>query len=298
MINSENMVDNQKLSVKDGVAYFNISHCEPLFQLPNFFNLIATSDYRFNHSGHKFSVRNHIKGNPNLNSTSSYLADHTVYVIHDLLKSSEQEIEQVYISTHRKVVVRNPIGTSASNYPGMFIAHSDALNERDLLSDKKSRFLIMRPMIFPDGIFGQYARKHSQKDFLNLLELAIQADVLSKKQVNDFAATKLFFPGISLGLLPKETILSLFEPICRFIECTDTREFQPEFPDDPYQSRARSFFIERLLSFLFLSNVDNQKSVFKSSKENSISLSAKEFGFCINFTAEKNSAAVYVHGHA
>jgi hypothetical protein len=298
MISSEKMAGSQQLAVKDRVAYFNISHCEPLFQLPNFFNLIATSDYKFNHTGPKFSVRNHIEGNPNLNPTSSYLADHALYVIHDLLKSSEQDIGQVYISCHRKVVVRNPIGSSASNYPGMSIAHGDELNERDLLSDKKSRFLIMRPMIFPDGIFGQYARKHSEKDFFNLLELAIQCGTLSTTQVNDFAATKMFFPGLVLGLIPKETILGLLEPICRFIECTDSLEFQPEFPGDPYQSRARSFFIERLLSFLFLSNVDNQQSVFKSSEENSISLSAKEFGFCINFTAEKNSAAVYVHGHA
>jgi hypothetical protein len=180
----------------------------------------------------------------------------------------------------------------------MSIAHGDELNERDLLSDKKSRLLIMRPMIFPDGIFGQYARKHSEKDFFNLLELSIQCGALSPTQANDFAATKMFFPGLVLGLIPKETILGLLEPICRLIECTDSLEFQPEFPGDPYQSRARSFFIERLLSFLFLSNVDNQQSVFKSSEENSISLSAKEFGFCINFTAEKNSAAVYVHGHA
>jgi|GEM_PF-4925186 len=298
MINSENIVDNQKLSVKDGVAYFNVSHCEPLFQLPNFFNLIATSDYKFNHTGPKFNVQNHIEGNPSLNPTSSYLADHALYVICDLLKSSEQDIEQVYISYHRKVVIRHPIGSSASNYPGMSIAHGDELNERYLLSDKKSRFLIMRPMIFPDGIFGQYARKHSKKDFFNLLELAIQCGALSTIQANDFAATKIFFPGLVLGLIPKETILALLEPICRLIEFTDSLEFQPEFPNDPYQSRARSFFIERLLSFLFMSDFDNQQSVFKSSEENSINLSAKEFGFCINFTTERNSAPVYVHGHA
>jgi hypothetical protein len=218
-------------------------------------------------------------------------------MIRDLLNSSVEDIDQVYISCHRKVIIRNPIGSSASNYPGMSIAHGDELNLRDLLSDKKSRFLIMRPMIFPDGIFGQYARKHSEKDFFNLLELAIQCGTLSTTQANDFAATKMFFPGLVLGLIPKETILGLLEPICRLIEFTDSLEFQPEFPNDPYQSRARSFFIERLLSFLFLSDVDNQKSVFESIEGNSVNLSAKEFGFCINFTAEKNSAPVYVHGH-
>jgi hypothetical protein len=298
MINSDKTKEKNKIEVKDGVAYFNISHCDPLFELPNFFNLIATSNHEFNHSGPKFWVQNHIESNHNLSPSDGYLADYSICMIHDLLKSSEERIDQIYISCHRKIVIRNPIGKSANNYPGMYIAHKDELDQKYLLSDKQSRFLIMRPLIFPDGIFGQYARKHSQKDFLNLLELAIQCSILNPNQAENFAATKILFPGLFLGIAPQRTVLNLFEPICRFIEYTDSHGFEPEFPNDPYQSRARSFFIERLLSFLFLSDFDNQQSVLKSNEENSISLSAKEFGFCINFTPERNSSPVYVHGHA
>ncbi len=240
-----------EVKVSDRVAYFLVAHTKPDFCIPQYFNLIKTADFDVNHQGASFSVSEKISEDSGFRPANSYLADYSIPVIRKLLLGCSQDIDFISIAIHRKFIARTSVGTPAANYPGMYLAPSHAVTDELLRFDKRSNFLIMQPLKLNFGVESQYAAAHIKSDFDQLLSLAIRSKVLSVVGADLFATSRILFPGITLGVTPRAIFLGLAELVDRYVRYTDLVGFRPFKPEDPYQSRARSFFVERLLSYWF-----------------------------------------------
>jgi hypothetical protein len=285
----------KKISVHEGIAYFVVAHSPPLFAVPSYYNLVKTTNYECTHSGPVFYVTDYVANSEDLRPADDYLADYASVLILNLLRESK-DVHGCFTAIHRKMVLARPAGLPAKNYPGMYISHASDFFD-DYHSENKSRtFLVSRPLFFNDGIASQYARKHSSKDFYKFVELALGSGVLRAEEVKSFFYSKILYPALPLGLLPINFALDMLTQATRFIRYSDLNGYSIEFPDDPYQSRARSFFLERLMSFVFTGKLTSHIGSFKKPESRQAALKDTDFGYITTFTEEAILDPVYIHG--
>ena len=279
--------------VNDRVAYFLIAHTAPHFCFPGYFNLIKTAVFDVNHHGKSFSVPKLLNQDSRFRPTDSYLADYAIPTIRKLLAKNSEDIDFVSIALHRKFISKLRVGRPAINYPGMCIAPSHSVTEELLRFDKQSNCLIMQPLQFNFGVDHQYERAHVKTDFDELLRLAIDSKVLSAVEETSFRSSTVLFPGLPVGVIPKDLFFRLAELYEQYVLYTDQVGFRCFKPEDPYQRRARSFFLERLCSYWF--RVMTGSSLFDkhSTYDDQCLLGDSDFGFCVTIDNLDPASGVY-----
>ena len=88
--------------------------------------------------------------------------------------------------------------------------------------------------------------------------------------------------------MPVEVFNYISSNIARFVFHSDKCKFNIQLPDDPYQSRARSFFIERLNSYLFLKYIKKCKKISN--------LFDSDFGTSVTFNDQNTETPIYMGG--
>lgn len=178
------------------------------------------------------------------------------YVIPRAIEAEEPATELTGIFSHRKIVVRSPIGREAAKYPVFReISPSTALQ----LSPNEVRvregydFLIGAPVPFPQGIVQHYAQMHHAIDLFDYLSIAVRIGVLTPADVRALTLDTNFIPGgCELGIYPTAWLHATL----RKLEAVG-RDFVIRWENrirtyDTYQVRAVGFLAERLGSYLLL----------------------------------------------
>jgi hypothetical protein len=178
------------------------------------------------------------------------------YVIPRAIDVEEPATELTGVFSHRKIVVRSPIGREAAKYPVFReISPSTALqlSTHEVRARDDYDFLIGAPLTFPQGIVQQYAQMHHAIDLFDYLSIAVRVGVLTPDDVREFTLDAGFIPGgCELGIYPTAWLHSTL----RKLE-TVGRDFIVRWENrirtyDSYQVRAVGFLSERLGSYLLL----------------------------------------------
>jgi hypothetical protein len=276
--------------IHNKVAYICIAHEKPLYSLPNYFNLFKTADFNFeNFNGCTYSVKEFVDERSEFHPVNNYYPDYSFSHIENILLNDNYEIDFIYLSLHRKFIASKEYGKPSQNFYGMNILNQNInLNEILLADGIKSSYLVSKPLVFSDGVVGQYSRKHILRDFELFTNLLKLSNILTSKEINLFLNQKILIPAVPLGLLPYNIFLKLIKSLSIFIKYTDSKGYQISMPNDSYQCRARSFFLERLSSFLFLKFLGNKCDSFINDISN--------FGYCITVSPD-NVSNIYRGGN-
>jgi hypothetical protein len=178
------------------------------------------------------------------------------YVIPQAMDSEVPATELTGIFSHRKLIVRSPIGREAAKYPvfrEISAATALQLPAHEVRVRDGYDFLIGAPVPFPQGIVQQYAQMHHAIDLFDYLSIAVRIGVLTPADVREFTLDTHFIPGgCELGIYPTAWLnptLKKLEAVGRdFIIRWETRIRTY----DSYQVRAVGFLAERLGSYLLL----------------------------------------------
>ena len=266
---------NNPIIIKDKTFHYCVAHTPPLFELPEYYNLLQTADFEIpNFKGNIYSIREYVNGNEFYKPKNNYYGHYSANFLNELLKKNiNKEIDFVVSTSHRKIVTRDHIGKPSKNFKGMNIAPTMSAPSESLSFDKASNFLICKPLEFKDGVFGQYARKHSLIDFLEFSKILVLSKILSDVEVKIFFDQRILFPALPLGILPSNFFLELIDNLSKFILYSDKYGYKIQFPEDPYQVRARDFFMERLSSYLFVRFIKSFNNLHESDFGNTVTFS-------------------------
>jgi hypothetical protein len=274
--------------IKNKVAYLCIAHTKPLFELPYFYNLLQTANFVYGEfNGYTSSIKKFIDNDSIYKPINNYYPDYSFSFIEYLLNNNNDKIDYIFLTLHRKFLTRDDYGTPSQNFYGMNIVNNIPANSSLLEFDFKSDFLISKPLIFSDGVVGQFSRKHNIEDFHTFFKLLKTSNILTNSELDIFLAQKILFPAVPLGLLPYKLFLNLIKSLSIFTRHTDSIGYEILMPNDVYQSRARSFFMERLASFLFIKYLNNPLNSFLENDLN--------FGNCITINID-NQSNIYKGG--
>jgi hypothetical protein len=239
-----------EVPVVEGVATFCVAHRPPYFRLPEWITLIDTSGFSIDHN--PFQVRHFLVAAGLSPLDPSYLANESLLLIEALVRRQRQAIDRVCLLIHRKFVTAQTLGVPATNFDHMRLvnSHEVVLSPELLFGDQ--RILTSQPIDMATGVLYQYAYHHSLLDFLQLSELAVQSGGLDRESYFDFCQGKLMIAGALLGVTPVDLFLHCLEKARSLMLLLYEVRFTSVLWEDPYQARAGSFFLERLLSFHLL----------------------------------------------
>jgi hypothetical protein len=238
---------------------------------------LLTSNYNNLDSNYNIiSIKNYVDNRVDLKPINNFYPDYFFVFLNDFFKKNNVFCDYICISMYRKIVTRAPIGRPTSNFSGMNLSNDKFVSEELLEFDKSTKFLLCKPLFFQEGIVGQYYRKHCKKDFDQFARMLIPSATLSEKELSIFLNQNVLIPAAPLGVVPYNVFIYIAEKISKFIMYTDTNGYHLTEPTHPYQSKARSFFVERLSSFLTI-----QKMI---EINNSNNFDTNNFGYTITFT--------------
>jgi hypothetical protein len=184
------------------------------------------------------------------------------YVIPRVIDIEEPATELTGVFSHRKIVVRSPIGREAIKYP---VFREISPSAASLLSAEEVRvrdgydFLIGTPVSFAQGVVQQYAQMHHAIDMFDYLSIAVRIGVLTPHEVREFTLDASFIPGgCELGIYPTAWL----HPTLKKLEAVG-RDFIARWENriqtyDSYQVRAVGFLAERLGSYFLLKELRNR----------------------------------------
>jgi hypothetical protein len=178
------------------------------------------------------------------------------YAIPRAIELEAVTTELTGVFSHRKIVVRNPIGRQAVRYPvyrEISIAESLLLPVEEAQPHNGDDFLIGPPLQFAQGVVRQYAEKHHAIDLFEYLSIAVRIGVLTPNQVQEFSTETIFIPGgCELGIYPTVWLSATLGKLERLGREFVTRCAERIRGYDNYQVRAVGFLAERLGSYLLL----------------------------------------------
>jgi hypothetical protein len=269
--------------VKNNVMYFCFAHVEPYHPLPSFYNLIMTRDFITNHRGPSFSLELFLDNQNIKKPDNGYYADYAFLYAGHLLSKQADTVETVVCSAHRKFVSRRPIGDKYEifNNGSTFMADALTCTEHDLTFDCRSSFLTTKPLVFKTSVAKQYFDVHSASDFLRFLDIALESGVIKPVAIEYFFTEQIFLPGGLIGATPSSVFQEITGLVRDFVLFSDKVGYKLDCPNDPYQGRARSFFIERLISWALLRE-KFRKHFFLAEVAGRILCRSSVFGYLIN----------------
>jgi hypothetical protein len=214
---------------------------------------------------------------------SGNTSEYAPLLIQDLLSSHIGRIGAIYISNHRKILVSRNIGTVSRtylpNYDGIYVAEKDDVKDFDLDFSEREKVMVTAPVVFHDGVIGQYAGAHSISDFLRFSLVCREGGVLNDRELVDFIRCNVFFPVLFLGYFPSAFFKIYLDKFVTFFYASEKFKFKLYNDFDPYQKRARAFFMERLLSFLFI-RLGLEFGIL-TQRENNLQLTRLDIGKCV-----------------
>ncbi len=244
-----------EVPVVEGVTTFCVAHRPPLFRLPEWVTLIDTSGYSADHN--PFQVRRFLEAAGLEPLDPAYLANESLLLIEALVGRQRPAIERVCLLIHRKFVTARDVGVPAANFDHMRLMRSQEIDLSPQLLFGVQPFLTSQPIdMVTGGVLYQYAYHHALLDFLQLSELSVQAGALAREDFFDFSQCKLMIAGALLGVTPVDVFLHCLEKARALLLRLYEVRFRSVLWEDPYQARAGSFFLERLLSFHLLQGLE------------------------------------------
>ena len=273
----------QEILVYNGTAYFCFAHVQPTFKLPKFVNLVKTAPFYFEYDGPSFELYDHVEGLSWARPSRKYISDYGLFFAAGLLRKLSVPPSHVVLSAHRKFVSRRPAGQVTNIFPNhaAFMVKKDDIDVESHILDTNSDFLLIKPMRIPFGLALNFSRSHRASDWIRILNILLEDGMLLGDDVQLMTHEDLFIPAVPLGKVPLNVFLSLADMYERVVRVTDIRNFKCELPDDPYQSRARSFFLERLASY-FLFKLTRKSLFFSTDNSGVFGYRNELFGYLIN----------------
>lgn len=277
--------NTSEISTVSGTAYFCIAHVEPLFRLPHYFNLIKTQDFVSSHTGNSFSLRSYLINQKITPKNNENLSEYTYrFLISILSQRMQSKISRVSISSHRKIIVKARIGRTSKTYlpgyQGMNVIRAEELSTDDLFVPLDTQVLVMPPVVFSGKVIGQYSKAHSLDDFLLSLILCKKVGILNDSQVLSFISQEIFFPCLLLGTFPLGIFLEIGKLLDEYLSASERSAIGNSHAPNSYQSRARSFFAERLASYLFAQRSQDM-SLFTTNGNGILTANPQAFGYCL-----------------
>ena len=206
------------ITVKNNVAYFCLTHTVPLFNVPNFYNILLTSSKNILDSSFNIlSIKDYVDTRKELKPINNFYPDYFFVFLNDYFKKTKLCCEYICISMHRKIVTRASIGSPTSNFHGMNLSNEKYLPINLLTFDKKTNFLLCKPLEFQDGVKGQYYRKHCKNDFDKFANMLIPSGVFSEIEMEFFLNQKILVPAAPLGVVPYDVFVYIAEKIGDFL---------------------------------------------------------------------------------
>ena len=159
------------------------------------------------------------------------------------------------IFSHRKIVLQNVYGAPSGSkfWRDLEVSDGRAISRAEAGPRDGYEFLVIQPVLCPDGMGKQYAEEHHEVDFHDYLSIAHQIGILDTKDLSQLPLESMFFPGgCELGFYPTEWIVPALEKLALV-----GKEFIQRHGDriatyDNFQVRAVGFLAERLGSYLLL----------------------------------------------
>lgn len=228
-------------------AIFCISHIQPFFRLPNDVNLVQTA--AFNTEAHAILVDPYVHlrtpGTP-----LGFTVDYAQAFLAEILAQCRDRVDHVVIILHRKITVPQPVGIQAANFSNMCLEAADNIDVNAIINSYPDHALVPVPFWFPRGLMEQYGRCHVIQDFLRLLAICVEADVLTSSEAIEFCSEKVMFWGGGFGQLPLDVFITLGTRQGQMMRAINQAGFRCSKPDDGYQKRCISFFSERIGSLI------------------------------------------------
>lgn len=260
--------------------YFCICHQKPLFDLPNYINLIQTAE--FESKLNRFSVSEYLVL-LGIKPLTSYLFDYAALLIYDIIESVQDEVDVVVTLLHRKVCLTRPAGVPAINLLHSWQAPAESLDIDHELQLHNGDLLFAHPQVYSQSIANMYAYSHIIQDFLRLSAICIDAGLWSQQNLFDMLTSRILFWCPGIGALPIAGALDMFRAAADYILTVHESGFVCKYPDHPYQKRAISFFAERLLSQRLISWLEKAGRISVHGKDN-ITIPKSYIGYLCNCT--------------
>jgi hypothetical protein len=289
-----------EITIESGTAYFCLAHVEPLFDLPDYFNLIKTQDFLSSHKGNSYSLKSYLARNNLEPRDDGHLSEYSWgFLLHLLSGRNLREVTRVSVSLHRKVVVSANIGrtsvTYLPGYLGMNVITRKELPIESLRVPLDTGVLVMPPVSFTRKVVGQYASSHSLCDFLLSLAICQKCGVLSDEDILSFINQEIFFPCLLVGTFPRKVFIEIGSKIEAYVIASENSGIGDSHEPGSYQSRARAFFIERLASYLFSKHALDI-GVFKTNSDGTLGLNHKAYGYCLTILPDESGDDDYQVG--
>jgi hypothetical protein len=184
------------------------------------------------------------------------------YAIPRAIEREAERTELTGIFSHRKIVVRSPIGNTAKSYPvyrEISVAESLCIPIEETRPKEDCDFLFSMPLQFPRGILHQYGVHHHAIDISEYISIAVRLGIIASSEVEAFCTSATFIPGgCELGIYPTPWLcdtLKKLEAVGREFVILRADRIQTY---DAYQVRAVGFLAERLGSYLLLKELQNR----------------------------------------
>jgi len=280
------------LRIHNRRLYLCICHRPPLFQLPDYVNLIQTAD--FHTSQPSVSVRSYLRAK-HITHPSDYLADYAAIPIHAILEKAEGKVDAVVTLLHRRICTTRPHGNEAKNLSHSWLTPAMSMDVNTELSLIVDDTLIAHPHYYPQGVLAAYAQCHVLQDYLRLASICIDKGILSPEEMVTMIKSKilLWCPGV--GSLPLAGAKYLYGWASQYIQAVGESGFVCHQPAHPYQKRAISFFAERLLSHKLMSWLLKEEIITCRNQEDYV-VRRRNIGFLCNCTEDHEPTEIQIPG--
>lgn len=218
-------------------------------------------------------------------------------LLSDLIEQQLFEIDRVVCCLHRKICSPFCIGSPAPNFSNMWLEAGCKVDAESIFSAFSSDLLLPRPLVFSDGLIGQYSRAHSLTDYLRLLAIAIEAGLLTSAQALEFNSQKLMCWALPVGALPVQVFLPLAKALSSFVMAVTSSGFQCCMSADSYQRRCLSFFVERLASYLLVGLL-LKEGYFSFLEDGSMRIPSRAIGYLVNMSDGELIPKAYIQGES